>query len=127
MAKTIAVDFDGVIHAYSKGWQDGKIYDPPVHGVREALQTFLNDGYEIVIYTTRADDREINGVMQSGQYEEVVQYLSSYAIPYTRVHRGAGKPLCKLFIDDNALRFEGDWPATLAQANAILNRPIARG
>ena len=28
--KTIAVDFDGVIHKYSKGWQGGEIYDEPV-------------------------------------------------------------------------------------------------
>lgn len=125
--KSVAVDFDGVIHGYRQGWRDGSIYDEPYQGAAPALQTLLDAGYEVVIYTTRADEREVDGVRQPSQIEEVRAYLERHGIPYTRIHQGVGKPLCKLFIDDNALRFEGDWEATTAQALEILSRSIARG
>ena len=52
MAKTVAVDFDGVIHAYGKGWLDGTIYDKPVPGAFSAL-SMLMDRYAVFIHTTR--------------------------------------------------------------------------
>ena len=49
---TVAVDFDGVIHAYGNGWQDGSIYDGPVPGAFDALRK-LQESYAVVIHTTR--------------------------------------------------------------------------
>jgi len=48
----VAVDFDGVIHAYGKGWLDGTIYDKPVPGAFSAL-SMLMDRYAVFIHTTR--------------------------------------------------------------------------
>lgn len=52
MAYAIGIDFDGVIHKYSGGWQDGSIYDVPIPGARDALLDLLNE-YAIFIHTTR--------------------------------------------------------------------------
>lgn len=50
--RTIAVDFDGVIHRYSRGWQDGSIYDEPVAGAFSALNLLMRD-YAVFVHTTR--------------------------------------------------------------------------
>lgn len=54
MKGTIAIDFDGVIHKYSKGWQDGSIYDEPMEGAFEAIDKLMNDGYTVFILSTRS-------------------------------------------------------------------------
>lgn len=53
---TIAVDFDGVIHTYDKGWHDGTIYGDLMPGAIEAL-TFLMSRYAVFVHTTRNPDQ----------------------------------------------------------------------
>lgn len=50
--QTVAVDFDGVIHRYSKGWHDGTIYDEPVPGAFEGLLGLMQR-YAVFIFTSR--------------------------------------------------------------------------
>jgi hypothetical protein len=122
MKKTIAVDFDGVLHGYSKKWHEGTIYDEPVPGAAAAMQALLDAGYEISVYSTRCHSRTVNGKYQPDQAREIEDYLRTRGIPFTNVHVGAGKPLCVLFIDDNAFRFTGDWAAAMPQIEAILEK-----
>lgn len=53
---TIAVDFDGVIHAYSRGWADGTIYDPPLPGAITGLRQLMEQD-AVFIFTTRAPEQ----------------------------------------------------------------------
>lgn len=120
MAKpTIAIDFDGVIHAYSKGWQDGTIYDPPIKGVREAMES-LRKKFWVMVFSTRATPRLVNGVDQKGQADEIREYLTRHKIPCDQVYTGYGKPLCKLLVDDNVYRFEGNWDEALNDIEELL-------
>lgn len=50
--KTVSIDFDGVIHAYSKGWADGSCYDVPMPGAIAGIRTLLNF-YAVFILSTR--------------------------------------------------------------------------
>lgn len=118
---TIAIDFDGVIHKYSKGWHDGSIYDGPMPGCKEALRR-LSETYRILIFSTRNYDRTVNGEFQSNQVEEMINWLEVFKIPYDEIHIELNKPICKLFIDDNAYRFDGDWVKSLDDIKSILQK-----
>ena len=116
---TIAVDFDGVIHGYHQGWIDGSIYDEPIAGCREALKK-LSEKYYILIFSTRNYDRVIRGEMQRNQVVGMKFWLDKHRIPYDEIHTEPTKPICKLFIDDNAYRFEGNWEQCLKDVDQLL-------
>lgn len=120
MSRSIAIDFDGVIHNYSKGWQDGVIYDEPVPGAKEALTELKKRGFEIIIYSMRCYPFTIPGKERDHQQEELKAYLTKYEIPFDKIHDQPGKPFCCLFIDDNAYRFTGDWQEAMEDLKPIL-------
>lgn len=53
MIKTIAVDFDGVIHDYRDGWRDGSIYGDFTPNAMAALMTLLAH-YPTFVHTARS-------------------------------------------------------------------------
>lgn len=109
-SQTLAIDFDGVIHGYSKGWNGGEIYDPPVEGVSEALHRFKEEGYKIYIYSTRSN-KTFRKTDEPDQKPLMEAYLKEHHIPFDKIWT-FGKPMAHIFIDDRALKFEGDWKQT---------------
>lgn len=105
---TLAIDFDGVIHAYSHGWQDGTIYDVPMPGAAEALQSFIDAGYRIVVHTSRASNPDKRG--------EVMEWLDAHDIPYHDVTNI--KVAAILYIDDRALHFD-NWNQILRDTDHL--------
>lgn len=89
--KRIGIDFDGVIHSYEDGWQDGTIYGVPIHGFREAIARFQAKGYECVILTARTD------------HEAIREWLKKWSLPELEITNT--KLPCFMYIDDRAVRF----------------------
>lgn len=50
--RTIAIDFDGVLHRYGDGYKDGTAYDIPNEGAKETLKYLMRD-YAVFVFSTR--------------------------------------------------------------------------
>lgn len=120
MSKPIlCVDFDGVIHSYTSGWQGaGAIYDPPVKGAIAWLIR-AREHFRVNIFSSRSCYPEGRSCYpeglramkkylwnfaahEFGDMEKAEQFVADLSFP-------TEKPPAFLSIDDRAIRFEGDW------------------
>jgi hypothetical protein len=110
---SLAVDFDGVIHRYSKGWRDGTIYDEPTPGTTAALAALMED-YCVFVHTSRDPDTVAEWLAERFPYPVLVDDGS--AGPFWDKRRTLLVTNRKLgavaYIDDRAIRFT-DWPQAL--------------
>lgn len=96
---TVVLDFDGVIHSYTSGWQGdaGVISDPPVEGIETTIKT-LRERYRIVVVSSRCE--------HPGGVEAVERWLGEHDIEVDAVQ--SSKPPAIVYVDDRALTFDGD-------------------
>lgn len=104
--KTIVFDFDGVIHRYSKGWQDGSIYDKPVKGIKEVIDELRKD-YKIVIVSTRSATEEGKN--------NIINWLKKYDIKVDDISKE--KPPALIYVDDRAINFDGNCKTLMKKIN----------
>jgi len=102
--KNIGIDFDGVIHKNSKGFYDGTIYDEPIEGAKEALETLSKD-YDLIIYTAKAkpDRPLING--KTGT-ELIWDWLKKNDLAKYVKEVTSEKPRAICYIDDKTIEFK---------------------
>lgn len=117
----VSIDFDGVIHAYTLGWHDGTIYDPPLPGSLEAVADLMTR-YPVFVLTTR-------------DVHQVADWLSAHGVPAIasspisqrvfwnemgRVLVTNQKMAAKVYVDDRGYRFGGDWGRALGDVDALM-------
>lgn len=96
--KTIALDFDGVLHSYTSGWTGPVPEDPPVDGAQKFVE-WLQDKYEVVLFSSRADTKAgIDGIKS---------WLKDHNFPALEVYHE--KPAAEVYVDDRGFRFTGDF------------------
>lgn len=98
--RTIAVDFDGVLVDYD-GWKGTAVLGTPRADVIEALQALHQEGWKVVIHTTRSE-------------QEIAGFLNAQEVPYDEINRnsayetGGVKPVATVYWDDRAVCYSGD-------------------
>jgi 5'(3')-deoxyribonucleotidase len=114
MRKTVAIDFDGVIHAYTRGWADGSVYDPPMPGAFDAIRRLMRT-FSVCVFSCRDPEQIRNWVLEKAP--DVCPFVMHPAQRFCNYEGKLGitglKPVADVYIDDGAIRFT-DWPSALA-------------
>lgn len=97
--KTIALDFDGVIHSYKRGWTGVIPEDPPNPGTHEALKKLIDEGFILKIYSVR-DGGAIHDYLYKWDLDQFITEICN------------AKPPAIAYIDDKGIRFN-DWTQAL--------------
>jgi hypothetical protein len=121
----ICLDFDGVIHSYERGWQNGELYGTVTPGFLDWAHK-AGKHFRLVVYSSRSKDpdsiKEMAVWIGGHAFQEGWQITDfpSEASPFLRLLHARRadlilleftnqKPPAFLTIDDRAIRFEGRW------------------
>lgn len=116
MAKqTVCLDFDGVIHSYTSGWQGAEVIpDPVVPGALSAIREYIEADLRVAIFSSRS--RHEGGMAAMKRY--IRDALAAHydddrsfgAYLYLQLDFPTEKPPAMLYIDDRGFMFEGEFP-----------------
>lgn len=95
--RTVAVDFDGVLHSYVSGWTGIRPTDPPEPGAREFVDWLITNGATVVITSTRANRRR--------GARAIRRWLSEHGFPPLPVTHH--KVNAVAYVDDRAVHYRG--------------------
>jgi len=95
----LCLDFDGVLHRYSKGYHDATAYDVPTEGALDFVQE-ASEHFQICISSARANT-------ETGR-QQIREWLRQYGFPDLPIE--VAKPPAFLTIDDRVHKFDGTWP-----------------
>ena len=102
----ICIDIDGTICALRK---PGEAYADvlPLPGAVEKLRALKEAGHYLILLTARhmATCAANVGLVIARQGKTLFDWLEKHAIPYDELH--FGKPHADIYLDDNAVRFDG--------------------
>ena len=112
--KVVCFDFDGVIHNYSNGWKDGRIYDKLNETIIPLMNIFHKHEWCIVICSTRNpieitewwNKQKVNmlctPVINGNKFYNNLNYIGVFDC----------KPIASIYIDDRAFNYSSKMPVS---------------
>lgn len=120
--RILCLDLDGVLHAYTSGWQGADVIpDPPVEGAIAFLLKAV-EHFDVQIFSSRSHQPGGIEAMRAWLRRHAEQYYTAQSTESGLRHGTAAdalmerisfpteKPPAFLTLDDRALTFEGTWP-----------------
>ena len=97
--RTLAVDFDDVIHDRLHP-KEGRRMGEPILGTKDALEQLKVRGWTILIHSCNRP-------------QVIRDYMAYYQLPYDRIWEGVGKPAADFYCADRGIEIRGDWSEVL--------------
>lgn len=116
--KTVAVDLDGVLAEYN-GFQGADVIEGPTKWARRLLKQ-LNKKYKVIVFTCRNTERARDWLAEHGLLDLVA------GINYCQINGRMGKPVAVAYIDDRAVRWDGDLEAALQEVDLLAETNYAK-
>lgn len=113
--RTVSLDFDGVLHSYHRGYDDGTVYGTPLPGSREAVAWLLG-GFAVVVTTSRSDLGAVaQAIRRWYDVATIVDEAGRFEFWSVRgvVLVTRTKMPAVAYVDDRAVLHAGEWPQTL--------------
>jgi hypothetical protein len=98
----LVLDFDGVVHDYMRGWQDGEIYGELTSGFLEWAEQ-AQKYFRLMVYSSRSAEP---GGINAMETWLISKGWDEHAVP---IEFCSEKPKAFLTIDDRAMTFMGSW------------------
>lgn len=102
--KTICIDFDGVIHDYSKGWQGDDVFGQMIPNADTGTSVLKKKGWTVIIFTTRKKTAKLE------------EWLKEHNVAYDYINENpkqpdntSGKIIADVYLDDRGIKFNGNW------------------
>lgn len=120
--QNICVDFDGCIHSYENGWQQGKLYGTVVPGFfKWALERQID--FKVNVYSSRSSDDTLRVAMKDWIYDN---YKKEYNNNNLKLYFPVKKPPSIVYIDDRGYRFNGSWEDANLRNSSLTHGTVSK-